>query len=214
MVKSLIKTVINAIWVILVCLEISQVISSSQAFGYALIALYFGVLIVFRPMRPLYKAIFKPDINIPLERQASNKVYSITLLAIKIILLISCVGIIISGAILYKLIFLRPLASKIHFLCIYWAFLAASIQLGVNANIAIIPKLNEKAQKGCYYAGYLGVFAGIIISIQSQYAIALFRLNEYMISVSSLQAVFLVIGFISIGITVNHLTKRSMTVKE
>ena len=214
MVKSLIKTVINAIWVILVCLEISHVISLSQAFGYALIAVYFGVLIVFRPLRPLYKAIFKPDINMPLERQAPNKVYSITLLAIKIILLIACVGIIISGAILYKLIFLRSLAGKIHFLCIYWAFLAASIQLGVNANIVIIPKLNEKAQRGCYYAGYLGVFAGIIISIQSQYAIALFRLNEYMISVSSLQAVFLVVGFISIGITVNHLTKRSMTVKE
>ena len=84
----------------------------------------------------------------------------------------------------------------------------------MNANIAIIPILNEKAQKGCYYAGYIGVLAGIIISIQSQYAIALFRLNEYMISVSSLQAVFLVIGFISIGFTVNHLAKRIMTVKK
>ncbi len=211
MVKSLIKAAINAIWVILVCLEISQVISSSQVFGYALIATYIGVLIVFRPMRPLYKAIFKPDINIPLERQASNKVYSITLLAIKIILLISCVGIIISGAILYKLIFLRPLASKIHFLCIYWAFLAASIQLGVNANIAIIPKLNEKAQKVCYYAGYIGVIVGILLSIQSRFVSVLFSLNEELISISTIQGVLLLIGFVSVGISISRLVLKSIT---
>ncbi len=205
MIKSIVKTAINAIWVILVCLEIAQVIPPSQSLGYILIIIYVGTLIVTRPMRPLIEAIRKPDINIPIDRQASNKIYSITLLAIKIILLIACIGIIISGVILYKIIFLRSLAGKIHVLCIYWAFLASSIQLGVNANIAIMPKLNEKAQKCCYYVAYLGVLVGVLLSIQSGFASVLFNLNEDLISITTIQSVLLLIGFISFGISVGRI---------
>lgn len=211
MVKSIVKTAINAIWVILVCLEISQVIPPSQALGYILITVYMGVLIIARPMHPLIKSIRKPDINIPLERQVPNKAYSITLLAIKIILLIACIGIIISGAILYRFFFLRSLAVRIHFLCTYWAFLAAAIQLGVNANITIIPKLNEKAQACCYFAAYLGVLLGVILSIQSRFAYVLFSLNEDLISITTLQGVLLLIGFVSVGISISHLVLKSIT---
>ncbi len=210
MVKSIVKTVVNAIWVILVCLEISQVISPSQTLGYILIAIYIAALIITRPMRPLIKAIRKPDINIPIERQASNKVYSIILLTIKIILLIVCIGIIISGAIMYRLFFLRSLAVKIHFLCTYWAFLTASIQLGVNINTVIIPKLNEKVQKGCYYVVYPGVLVGVILSIQSGFAPILFSMNEDLISITKIQGALLLIGFISFGITISRLCLKSL----
>ena len=213
MVKSIVKTVINVIWVILVCLEISQVIPASQDLGYILIAIYLGTLIVTRPMRPLIKAIRKPDINIPIERQASNKAYSIALLAIKIILLIACIGIIISGAILYRFIFLRSLALKLHILCSYWAMLLSAVQLGISLGITVLPKTKEKIQKLAHYASLIGSVGGIIFLLHSQYVKALFKLNEELISFSGLQVFILVICFISIGIIVNLILKNLITVK-
>lgn len=124
---------------------------------------------------------------------------------------IACIGIIISGAILYRFFFLRSLAIKIHFLCSYWAFLVSSIQLGVNTNITVIPKLNEKAQKICYYASYLGALAGVIIIIQSKFVANLFSLNEELISITTIQGVLLLIGFATVGISISHLILKSIT---
>lgn len=213
MVKSLVKTSINAIWVILVCLEISQVIAPSQAFGYALIAVYLGVLVIFRPMRPLYAAICKPDVNIPLERQASNKVNSFALLAIKIILMIACIVIIISGTIMYKFFFLRSLAVRIHLLCAYWTFMLSAIQLGLNIGITILPKLKEKFQIIIFYSSYIGSAVGIIFLIQSGLIVGLVKLNKNLILLSPMQVFFLLFGFVFLGIAFNHFIKRITKLK-
>ena len=211
MVKSIVKTAINAVWVILVCLEICQVIPPSQVFGYILIAVYIGVLAVTRPMDPLIKAIREPDKYIPIERQTPNKVYSFVLLMIKIFLLLACIGIIISGAILYRSLLLRSLAIKIHFLCTYWVFLAAAVQLGVNVNITLILKLNNTFQKACYYAAYAGAFIGIIICLQSTFVFALFSFSEDLASITVIQGLLMLIGLVSVGISISHIFLKLLT---
>ena len=87
MLKSIIKTAINAAWVVLVGLLLCQVLQPSKVLGYSLISIYVVVLLVFKPMKDLFKAVCKPDINIPVERQSPNKIYSLILLSIKVLLL-------------------------------------------------------------------------------------------------------------------------------
>lgn len=213
MLKSIIKTAINAVWVMLVGLLMCQVLQPSKVLGYGLISMYVVVLLVFKPMKDLFKAVFKPDINIPVERQAPNKIYSLILLSIKALLLIACMGVVVSGAILYRILFLKSFAMKLHLLFSYWIMLLSAVQLGVNIGITILPKTKERIQKGAYFASIIGSVIGIVFLLQSRYAIALIRLNEDPVCFSGLQTVALVIGFISMGMAVNHFLKKIIMVK-
>ncbi len=207
MVKSIVKTVINAIWVILVCLEISQVISQSQAFGYILISIYIGVLIIFRPMRPLYKAIRKPDINIPVDKQISNHIYSLLMLTIKVGLLIACSGISVSGAILYRVILFKSFAIKLHLLFVYWTFITSSVQLGINISLAFSPFIEDRVRKHIYYSAIIVSIIGCGTIVYSGFVRVLFKLSEKLVVFSLIQVFLMLIGFVSFGIVINHLLR-------
>lgn len=213
MLKSIIKTVINAAWVALVGLLLCQVLQPSKVLGYSLFSIYAAVLLVFKPMKDLFNAVCKPDINIPVERQAPNKIYSLILLSIKVLLLIACMGMGVSGVVLYRIIFLKSLAMKLHLLFSYWIMLLSAVQLGVNIGITVLPKTKDKIQKGAHFASLIGSVIGIVFLLQSRYPIALFILNENPVSFSGLQTVALVIGFISMGMAVNHFLKKTITLK-
>ena len=211
MLKSIIKTAINAVWVLLVSLLLCQVLQPSKVLGYCLILIYVVVLLVFKPMKDLFKAVCKPDINIPLERQAPNKIYSLILLSIKILLLIACMGMGVSGAILYRIIFLKSLAMKLHLLFTYWILLLSAVQLGINIGITVLPQTKDKIQKAVHFASLIASVFGIVFLLQSRYAIALVKLNENPVRFSGLQTAALVIGFISMGMAANHFLKRTIT---
>ena len=213
MLKSIIKTAINAAWVVLVGLLLCQVLQPSKVLGYSLISIYVVVLLVFKPMKDLFKAVCKQDINIPVERQSPNKIYSLILLSIKVLLLIACTGMGVSGAILYNIIFLKSLAMKLHLLFSYWIMLLSAVQLGVNIGITVLPKTKDKVQKVAHIASLIGSVIGVVFLLQSRYAIALVKLNEDPVCFSGLQTMALVIGFISMGMAVNHFLKKTIMVK-
>ncbi|WP_196243026.1 hypothetical protein [Ruminococcus flavefaciens] len=164
-------------------------------------------------MKPFYHAICKPDINIPVERQVPNKIYSIALLSIKILILIACIGIGVSGAILYKFLFLKSFAIKLHLLFSYWAFILSMIQLGISIGITVLPRFKEKIQKIVFYASYIVSVAGIIFLIKSELAVSLIQLNKNLILLSTVQMFFILLGFVSLGIAFNHFIKRITKLK-
>lgn len=210
MIKAIVKTFVNAIWTFFVLMLICQVITPTETTGFILIAVYAVVLIVYRPMKPFFKTILTPNLGIPAERQLRNKVYSFVFLTIKMLLLVSCVGATISGAVLYKIFILKSLAIKLHYLFAYWAFVLSAVQLGVNANITIITRSDQKLQKICHCAGYAGVLIGIVTLFRSSFVTALFSLNENIISLTVFQGSMLLVGAVSAGISISRLMCRSI----
>lgn len=78
-------------------------------------------------------------------------------------------------------------------------------QLGVNANITIITRFNQKLQKICHCAGYAGVLIGIVNLFRSGFLTALFSLNENMVSPTVFHGFMLLVGAVSAGISTSRL---------
>ena len=197
----------------LVGLLLCQVLQPSIALGYSLISIYVVVLFAFKPMKPLYHSIVKPDINIPVERQASNKAYSFTLLLIKILLLVSCIGLAISGAVLYNIFFLKNLAIKLHYLFVYWAFVFAAFQLGVNIGISVLPKINEHIQTVIQYAAYFGCFGGFIAFFHLHLASFLLCLHDEILIFHGIEGFILLGGFVSLGMMISRVNLKLLSAK-